>query len=55
MATHLESSVHINSTTDNLEFMAAFSKAIQDPDQREKIISALESAGLLPLSVRRPA
>ena len=55
MATNLDSAVHNCSTTDDLEFMTAFRKAIQDPEKRDQIIFALESAGLLPLSVRRPA
>lgn len=55
MATNFESPVHTSSTIDDLDFMAAYNKAIQDPEQRKQIICVLESAGLLPLSVRRPA
>ena len=55
MATNLDGTVHIDSTTDDLEFLTAFKKAIQDPEQRNQIICVLESAGLLPVSVRQPA
>lgn len=37
------------------EFMEAFQKAIQDPEQRKQIISILEKAGLLPFADRLPA
>ena len=35
--------------------MKAFVDAIQDPELRQKIISILEEAGLLPVSIRQPA
>ena len=54
MATNSESAVH-NSATDDLEFMMAFKKAIQDPEQRKQIILFLETAGLLPFADRLPA
>ena len=44
-----------NCTADDLEFMTAFRKAIQDPEQRKQIISFLETAGLLPSVARLPA
>ena len=55
MATNLDTEIHIVSTADDLEFMAAFKQAIQDPEQRKQIISILETAGLLPSAVRWPA
>ena len=55
MATNIESTVHTSSTIDDLDFMVAFNEAIQAPDLREQIIYVLESAGLLPVSVRLPA
>ena len=55
MATNFESALHNCSTIDDLEFMTAFKKAIQDPEQRKQIISILEKAGLLPSAVRWPA
>ena len=35
--------------------MKAFVDAIQDPELRQKIISILEEAGLLPVSTDQPA
>ena len=55
MAKPYETALHSSSTVADLEFMAAFQKAIRDPEQRKQIICVLESAGLLPSSVRRPA
>lgn len=55
MSTNFESALHNCSTTDGTAFMMAFEKAIQNPELRKQIICALESAGLLPSSVRRPA
>ena len=55
MATNLDSSIHNRSAADDLEFMVAFRKAIQDPEQRKQIIAILETAGLLPSVVRLPA
>ena len=47
--------INVGSLTDDPKFMAAFQEAIKDPELRKEIISVLEAAGLLPLSVRRPA
>ena len=55
MATNIESAVHNRTIIDDPEFMTAFREAIQNPEQREWIISFLETAGLLPSAVRRPA
>ncbi len=43
------------SIADDPEVMKAFVYAIQDPEIRQQIISILEEAGLLPVSIRRPA
>ena len=40
---------------DDPEVMKAFVDAIQEPELRQKIISILEEAGLLPGSIRQPA
>ena len=55
MAPNIESALHNCNTQDGTAFMMAFQSAIKDPEIRKQIISVLESAGLLPLSVRRPA
>ena len=55
MATYHDSAIHNCSTIDDLEFLMDFENAIKEPELRKQIISVLESAGLLPLSVRRPA
>ena len=54
METTPDSTLH-NCTTDDLEFMMAFKRAIQDPDKRKQIISFLETNGLLPFAARLPA
>jgi hypothetical protein len=43
------------SIADDPEVMKAFVDAIQDPVTRQQIISILEEAELLPVSIRRPA
>ena len=40
---------------DDPEVMKAFVDAIHDPELRQKIISILEEAGLLPVSIDQPA
>ena len=44
-----------HNANDDLDFMEEFQEAIKDPEIRKQIISVLEEAGLLPLSVRQPA
>lgn len=39
---------------DDPEIMKAFQNAIQDPDLRQQIISILEEARLLPVSMDQP-
>lgn len=40
---------------DDPEVMKAFVDAIHDPELRQQIISILEEAGLLPVSIGQPA
>ena len=40
---------------DDPEVLKAFVEAIQDPEMRQQIISILEEAGLLPVSIDQPA
>ena len=42
-------------SSEDPEFMEAFKRAIQDPEQRKEIISILEKVGLLPSAARWPA
>ena len=53
-ANHDKSFLNYDSS-DDPEFMEAFKKAIQDPEQRKQIILILEKAGLLPFADRLPA
>ena len=53
-ANHNTMLLHRN-IADDPEVMKAFQDAIQDPELRQQIISILEAAELLPVSIRQPA
>ena len=53
-ATHNTALLHKN-VADDPEVMKAFQDAIKDPELRQQIISILEEAGLLPVSIGQPA
>lgn len=55
MKANLDSTLLNRNIADDPEVMKAFVDAIHDPELREKIISILEEAELLPVSIRRPA
>ena len=52
---HLNPELLNRNIADDPEVMKAFVDAIQDSEIRQKIISILEEAGLLPVSIRQPA
>ena len=51
----LDSAVLNRNIADDPKIMKAFVDAIQEPELRQKIISILEEAELLPVSIRQPA
>ena len=53
-ANHNKTMLHRN-IADDPEVMKAFEDAIQNPELRQQIISILEEAGLLPVSIGQPA
>ena len=55
MKLELNASLINRNIADDPEVMKAFVDAIHDPELREKIISILEEAELLPGSIRQPA
>ena len=55
MKANLDAALLNRNIADDPEVMKAFVDAIHDPELREKIISILEEAELLPVSIRQPA